>query len=72
MIINAIRERAFHEENISKKLHLNEKFDGSNECYVLNIPIPNLNKSLDILEDKYTMNRKLLELILKEMKCNEQ
>ncbi len=72
MIINAIRERAFHEENISKKLHLNEKFDGSNECYVLNMPIPNLNKSLDILENNYTMNRKLLELILKEMKCNEQ
>lgn len=72
MIINAIRERAFHEENISKKLHLNEKFDGSNECYVLNMPIHNLNKSLDILENKYTINRKLLELILKEMKCKEQ
>jgi predicted GIY-YIG superfamily endonuclease len=72
MIINAIRERAFHEENITKKLHLNEKFDGCNECYVLNMQIPNLNKSLDILENKYTMDRKLLELILKEMKCNEQ
>lgn len=72
MIINAIRERAFHEEYIAKKLHLNEKFDGSNECYVLNLEIPNLSKSLDILEYNYTINRKLLELILKEMKCKEQ
>lgn len=72
MILNAIRERAFHEENINRKLHFNDKFDGCNECYVLNLEIPNLSKSLDILEYNYTINRKLLELILKEMKCKEQ
>lgn len=68
MFINAIIERAFHMKYISKKLHFNDKFDGSNECYVLDIPIPSLDESFNILnENNYTISTKLLKIILNEI-----
>ena len=68
MLINAIIERAFHTKYITKKLHFNDKFDGSNECYVLNLNIPNLEESLINLENNnYSINKSLLEIILEHL-----
>lgn len=73
MLINAILERAFHIKYITKKLHFNDKFDGSNECYVLDLPIITIEESFDILtESEYSINNNLLKLILKEQNLIEE
>jgi hypothetical protein len=67
MIVNAIIERAFHTKYITKKLHFKDKFDGSNECYVLDLPILSIRESLMVLQSSnYSINDKLLKLILNE------
>lgn len=68
MLKNSIIERAFHIKYIRQKLHFNDKFDGCNECYVLDISFPTIEESLKILDkSNYTINNKLLQIILKDL-----
>jgi hypothetical protein len=69
MLEVAIKERAYHHKFINNRHHHDISFDGSTECYLVDILHyrMSINEALDILEaNNYSISKNVLKLIIKE------